>query len=657
MQAAHVDEELLRTLERAFAHHAGADGRIDAEELQRAIGLRSEYLARRVLAAFDRDGDGFIQKDEFLEGVRRLVLGSDREKLAFAFRVHDHDGDGFLSQDELYRMVALALHENEVARRATQPPERLANALFLAADRNRDGRVSFEELEAVVRARPALLAQLTRSEAQWIAPNEDLLAWLDGGRGRASPAWRFLENHAAAISVLSVWIAANFCLLAAAWSWSPATFVPARLGGALGVCVTANGALVLVPVLRRLLGRLRGTWMGRVVPVDDATDFHKLIGHTLFGLGVAHAISHVVAFALGHGRRPLSAVLGTPRGATGAALLLVFTVMWLFALSFVRRSRRFELFSYSHLLYVPWMALAIAHAPRFALFAGVPLVALAAEQIVRFRRRRPAAIVAGHALRSGVTRLVLRRPPGFRFAAGDWIFLRVPAVARREWHPFTISSAPEREDLTVHVRSLGNWTSALRRHVEEKHASGSSGPMEAFVDGPYGSPSALVFRSKVAVLVGAGIGVTPFASILESLVLRVNRGELPGLERAYFFWANRDAYSFEWFAALLRELEREDHAGRLEVHLCMTEGRAGVAALGLEAARALMQAAGRTDVVTGLRTHAHLGPPDWEQMLGEIAARHRDERVDVFFCGPPGLGRKLRPLSERLGLAWHEERF
>src|SRR5689334_11581624 len=108
-----VDERLLAKLERAFAHHAGEGDVIDAAKLQGALGLRSEYLAQRVLAAFDRNRDGVIRRDEFIEGVRQLVFGSDRDKLRFAFRIHDHDGDGFLDQNEIYRMVAVSLAESD----------------------------------------------------------------------------------------------------------------------------------------------------------------------------------------------------------------------------------------------------------------------------------------------------------------------------------------------------------------------------------------------------------------------------------------------------------------------------------------------------------------------------------------------------------------
>ena len=44
--------------------------------------------------------------------------------------------------------------------------------------------------------------------------------------------------------------------------------------------------------------------------------------------------------------------------------------------------------------------------------------------------------------------------------------------------------------------------------------------MKIAIDGPYGAPSSHIFRAQHAVLVAAGIGVTPFASILQSIMNR-----------------------------------------------------------------------------------------------------------------------------------------
>ncbi|NXR53954.1 NOX5 oxidase, partial [Hippolais icterina] len=47
-----------------------------------------------------------------------------------------------------------------------------------------------------------------------------------------------------------------------------------------------------------------------------------------------------------------------------------------------------------------------------------------------------------------VTHLVIQRPKSFRFQPGDYVYLNVPAIAAYEWHPFSISSAPEQTGST-----------------------------------------------------------------------------------------------------------------------------------------------------------------------------------------------------------------
>lgn len=47
-----------------------------------------------------------------------------------------------------------------------------------------------------------------------------------------------------------------------------------------------------------------------------------------------------------------------------------------------------------------------------------------------------------------VVKLRIDRPPDFEFHAGDYVYVNIPHVAKFEWHPFTISSAPEDEGLS-----------------------------------------------------------------------------------------------------------------------------------------------------------------------------------------------------------------
>lgn len=94
------------------------------------------------------------------------------------------------------------------------------------------------------------------------------------------------------------------------------------------------------------------------------------------------------------------------------------------------------------------------------------------------------------------------------------------------------------------------------------------------MDGPYGAPSSHIFMAQHAVLIGTGIGVTPFASILQSIMHRhwKSRHTCPrckyewssaiprsvmNLRKVDFFWINRNQHSFEWFVNLLSQLEIE----------------------------------------------------------------------------------------------------
>ena len=90
------------------------------------------------------------------------------------------------------------------------------------------------------------------------------------------------------------------------------------------------------------------------------------------------------------------------------------------------------------------------------------------------------------------------------------------------------------DTFSVHIRGVGQWTNKLYDHFKNEKAddgnnvvpelagklSGRLQSLDIFVDGPFGSPSSNIYRAEHAVLVGTGIGVTPFASILQSITQR-----------------------------------------------------------------------------------------------------------------------------------------
>lgn len=89
------------------------------------------------------------------------------------------------------------------------------------------------------------------------------------------------------------------------------------------------------------------------------------------------------------------------------------------------------------------------------------------------------------------------------------------------------------------------------------------------LDGPFGAPAEDVFNYEHIMLIAAGIGVTPYSSILKHIRNRVAAGTAGKLRKVYFYWINRDEGSWEWFADILAKLETEAR-GFIEIHTFFT---------------------------------------------------------------------------------------
>lgn len=649
----------LDALDDVFRRLAGHDGVLDPGELQALLEIRDPLFARQVFAALDADRSGHVDLREFRNRLTLLCGGSEDAKLRFAFTLHDHDDDGRIDEAELLAMVRAGLNENALAFSDEQVAT-LVRHVYHALDADGRNGISYAEFAAGFGRYPDLLSGMTVSPAAWLLPH---VAPPPASRPAVpSAAIRHLRAHAARYGWLLLYLAANIALFAQAMQHyrdlGANEWVQAARG--FGAMVNLNGALILLPMLRSWLDRLRATRGARWLPLDDARDAHQLIGHVMFAAACLHTIAHLGNYA----SLPVpwtQSLLATFAGASGLLLLAVFATMWATALRRIRLGGHFRLFYFAHLGYMAWFVLLLAHGAHFWKWAAIPLLLFAWEKL---RRRRhattPAEVTGARLLPSRVLELEVRRPGAFAFQPGDYLYLRCPAVSRHEWHPFSISSHPERKDaLTLHIRSVGSWTGALRECFQAGAAQGGA-PMPVHLDGAFATPSRDVLQASHAVVVAAGIGVTPFASLLQSIEHRRRAGD-PSLRlrKLHFVWVNRDQAAFEWFVRLLAQLEAEDHDGFFAFHIYLTGARceADLKSGMLHIALDLLHDQTQADLVTGLRTRTHTGRPDWDHLLAGIAGQHPGERVDVFYCGPSGASHALRRASSRHGFGYREERF
>jgi NADPH oxidase 5 len=620
-----------------------------ARIVKRALRLRSLYLAERIVAALGPEGARISSVDDVHALGERLGAAALSEKLAFLFRVLDADGDGRIDVLELERMIHIGLAEHGLVL-ADEQTHALVETLREETDQDGDASISLDELQRMVEQRPALREPLAAQGAAMLAPVRH-----SGPSARPRGGW--MRERGLLAAWLGAFVLVNVILFVDA-------FVSYRQAGAnawiqvargCGACLNFTGPLLLVPMLRHLWTAIRRTPLHRVLPLDETVGIHKLVGETVFGLSLVHTLAHVgnLTFA-----RPAGAPIWTLPVITGAILLWILVVMWVFARERVRTGGHFELFHVVHAAYWAWFAVALLHGPVFWKWLLLPGIGYLAERVVRASiRSRPMPIVEARALPSGVTHLRFERPRMFDYDPGDFAFLRIPAVARWEWHPFTLSSAPEqRETLSVHIRAVGNWTEAVR---ERFAAPGSHVGEPVFVDGPYGTPSAHISDTPHAVTIAGGIGVTPFASLLKSLALRRaghGRGP-PVLQRLHFVWVSRDQHAFEWFTELLARLEADNVDGWLDLHIYFTAGRPELRGGVVDLARALVRDDTGTDMITGLQAHTHFGRPDLAALLRQCASESGLPPPRVFFCGPTPMARDLGRICRDLRLSFRRERF
>lgn len=191
---------------------------------------------------------------------------------------------------------------------------------------------------------------------------------------------------------------------------------------------------------------------------------------------------------------------------TGFALFTILFIMFICSQPFVRRGGSFEvrtslsstplsnpplllqIFYWTHLLYIPFWVLCLFHGPNFYKWFIVPGVMFLVERILRVlwlrSERGKTYISSGILLPSKVTHLVIKRPLHFCFRPGDYVFVNIPAIAKYEWHPFTLSSAPEEEDyIWLHIRGVGEWTNRLYDYFEKEHKRLQNGEVPAVISG------------------------------------------------------------------------------------------------------------------------------------------------------------------------------
>ncbi|NXD28385.1 NOX5 oxidase, partial [Spelaeornis formosus] len=728
-----LEARWLRWASERFRSRAGQEPEMGLEEFSSSLELGESFFAKRFFALLDSNGSGSVSREELLGSVDRLLHGNTTEKLQFLFQVYDVDGEsrksgihncidwnsgipafpgsGSIEAEELLTVLRGSLRESSLA----VPEERLqalSQALLQALDQDQSGSITFLELQEQLEEFLELLESLSSSASSWLkllspSPSEHWLCCFSWECCSDPESGCFSRESGEVKSCcLLAWVATSALLFALGALGHRERGPALALARDCGQSLNLNCALLAVSDTGDSGGDTKGTpGHSGGTPGKDWGDTEK--GHRGDTGGRPGRAWHgaVAAFLLraGPGAAP----------QTGLALLPLLLPLLLGSSPCVRRRGHFQVFYWSHLCYIPVWFLLLLHGPHFWKWFLIPGSLFFLEKVLGWARCQAGNlhILEAKLLPSKVTHLVIQRPESFRFQPGDYVYLNVPAVAAYVWHPFSISSAPEQlGTLWLHIRARGQWTSRLyeffQRLEPEPEPPGRSWHQEllGFVGlgseqrGGCGTPSWRIFTSEHAVLIGAGIGIMPFASILQSIMFQCVPRNLGCPSQGFpsfqvdFIWIIWDQQHLQWFLGLLAKLEMEQEelepggerehpvhrsqeiprpwsrAGSqpepivpgkfLELHLYMTSALAkgDVKALGLQLALELLAVQEQRDCISSLRSRTLPGRPDWAKLFGKLAAEQRGH-IRVFFCSSAELARTVRGHCRRFGFGFSKENF
>ncbi|XP_076863360.1 dual oxidase 1 isoform X2 [Brachyhypopomus gauderio] len=437
---------------------------------------------------------------------------------------------------------------------------------------------------------------------------------------------------------------------------------------------------MLLTVCRNLITMCRETFLNRYVPFDSAIDLHRLMAMTAIVLTVVHSLGHVVniyifcvsdlsilaclfpkVFSNNGSELPAKWTFWffqTVPGLTGIILLFILAFMYVFASQYFRRIS-FRGFWITHYLYVLIYALTMIHGsfallqePRFHIYLIPPALLFLLDKLISLSRKKvEIPVLKAELLPSGVTYLEFKRPQGFTYRSGQWVRVACLELGTDEYHPFTLTSAPNEENLSLHIRAVGPWTSKLREiyNPDRLHELGAYSKL--YLDGPFGEGHQEWKDFEVSVLVGGGIGVTPFASILKDLVFKTSVKFKVQCKKVYFIWVTRTQRQFEWVSDIIREVEEMDAQELVSVHIYITQlaEKFDLRTTMLYVCERHFQKVWNRSLFTGLRSVTHFGRPPLLAFFSSLQEVHPEVgKIGVFSCGPPGLTKNVEKACQQM---------
>ncbi|GFG29965.1 hypothetical protein Cfor_11750 [Coptotermes formosanus] len=611
---------------------------LSKSEFASALGMKPDAVfVRKMFNIVDKDGDGRISFQEFLDTVVLFSRGKTEDKLRIIFDMCDNDRNGVIDKGELSEMLRSLV---EIARTTSLSDEHvteLIEGMFQDAGLRQKEFLTYNDFKLMMK----------EYKGDFVAIGLDC------------KDYSFMAEHTDLRHIMGVGIA-----------------ITRGSAASLSFCY----CLLLLTMSRNLLTKLKEFSVQQYIPLDAHIQFHKIAACTALFFSLLHTVGHIVNFyhvstqPVEHLRCLTSEVhfpsdykpgitfwlFQTITGLTGVLLFVVMIIIFVFAHPIIRK-KAYKFFWSTHSLYIVLYILCLVHglarltgAPRFWLFFIGPGIIYTLDKVVSLRTKYMALdIVETELLPSDVIKVKFYRPPNFKYLSGQWVRLSCTAFRTEEFHSFTLTSAPHENFLSCHIKAQGPWTWKLRNYFDPCNYNPEEDHPKIRLEGPFGGGNQDWYKFEVAVMVGGGIGVTPYASILNDLVFGTSTNRYSGVacKKVYFLWICPSHRHFEWFIEVLRDVEKKDVTNVLEIHIFITQffHKFDLRTTMLYICENHFQRLSKMSMFTGLKAVNHFGRPDMSSFLKFVQKKHSYvSKIGVFSCGPRPLTKSIMSACEEV---------
>ncbi|KAH6817942.1 hypothetical protein C2S51_001545 [Perilla frutescens var. frutescens] len=227
---------------------------------------------------------------------------------------------------------------------------------------------------------------------------------------------------------------------------------------------------------------------------EASIKYHIWLGNLSMALFTAHGliyflywiITNRLSEALKWGDHYVSNIAGEISMLCGLCL-------WITSYPKIRR-KMFDLFLYTHYLYIFFMIFYILHIGiGFACIMLPGFYLFIIDRYLRFlQSSSKVTLLSAQLFSCDTLQLNFSKTPGLSYTPTSTLFINVPSISKLQWHPFTVisSSNLEQEKLSVLIKCEGNWTRKLYD----------------------------ILSHEMLVLICGGSGITPLISIIRELI-------------------------------------------------------------------------------------------------------------------------------------------